>query len=35
LLRPVADSTAQNRIRDLILEAYEEHVGAVREAASA
>ena len=35
LLRPVADSTAQNRIRDLILEAYEEHVGAVAEAASA
>ena len=35
LLRPVVDSTAQNRIRDLILEAYEEHVGAVREAASA
>jgi hypothetical protein len=35
LLRPAVDSTAQNRIRDLILEAYEEHVGAVREAASA
>jgi hypothetical protein len=35
LLRPVIDSTAQNRIRDLILEAYDEHVGAVREAASA
>ena len=29
LLRPVVDSTAQNRIRDLILEAYDEHVGAV------
>ena len=28
LLRPVIDSTAQNRIRDLILEAYGEHVGA-------
>ena len=27
LLRPIADSTAQNRIRDLILEAYAEHVG--------
>ena len=25
LLRPLADSTAQNRIRDLILEAYQEH----------
>jgi hypothetical protein len=25
LLRPVTDSTAQNRIRDLILAAYEEH----------
>jgi hypothetical protein len=25
LLRPAADSTAQNRIRDLILEAYQEH----------
>jgi hypothetical protein len=25
LLRPVADTTAQNRIRDLILEAYAEH----------
>jgi hypothetical protein len=29
LLRPIADSTAQNRIRDLILQAYEEHAGAV------
>ena len=28
LLRPVTDSTASNRIRDLILEAYEEHTGA-------
>jgi hypothetical protein len=27
LLRPAVDSTAQNRIRDLILEAYDEHVG--------
>jgi len=25
LLRPMSDSTAQNRIRDLILAAYEEH----------
>jgi hypothetical protein len=25
LLRPLADSTAQSRIRDLILEAYQEH----------
>jgi hypothetical protein len=25
LLRPLADSTAQNRVRDLILEAYQEH----------
>jgi hypothetical protein len=32
LLRPVIDSTAQNRIRDLILEAYEEHVGAAVQA---
>jgi hypothetical protein len=28
LLRPYTDSTAQNRVRDLILEAYEEHVAA-------
>ena len=27
LLRPTIDSTAQNRIRDLILEAYAEHAG--------
>jgi hypothetical protein len=27
LLRPVEDSTGQNRIRDLILEAYAEHAG--------
>jgi hypothetical protein len=32
LLRPMADSTAQNKIRDLILEAYAEHVGAPVEA---
>ncbi|HXW07278.1 MAG TPA: hypothetical protein VD833_18725 [Vicinamibacterales bacterium] len=25
LLRPVADTTAQNRVRDLILQAYAEH----------
>ena len=32
LLRPVIDSTAQNRVRDLILDAYAEHVGAAVEA---
>ena len=32
LLRPIVDSTAQNRLRDLILEAYAEHVGAAIEA---
>ena len=33
LLRPaVVDSTAQNQLRDLILEAYTEHVGATIEA---
>jgi hypothetical protein len=32
LLRPLADSTAQNKIRDLILEAYAEHAGAPIEA---
>jgi hypothetical protein len=32
LLRPAVDSTAQNRIRDLILEAYAEHAGAAVEA---
>jgi len=32
LLRPIVDSTAQNRIRDLILEAYAEHMGAAIEA---
>jgi len=32
LLRPVVDSTAQNRIRDLVLEAYAEHEAAAVEA---
>lgn len=32
LLRPLEDSTAQNRIRDVILEAYAEHAGAAVEA---
>jgi hypothetical protein len=32
LLRPLVDSTAQNKIRDLILEAYGEQVGAAIEA---
>jgi hypothetical protein len=32
LLRPAVDSTAQNRIRDLILEAYAEYTGAAVEA---
>jgi hypothetical protein len=32
LLRPMADSTAQNQLRDLILQAYTEHVGATIEA---
>jgi len=32
LLRPFTDSTAQNRLRDLILEAYDEHAGAMAEA---
>jgi hypothetical protein len=32
LLRPLVDSTAQNKVRDLILEAYGEHVGAAIEA---
>jgi hypothetical protein len=34
LLRPLVDSTGQNRIRDLILEAYEAHENA-REVATA
>jgi hypothetical protein len=35
LLRPVVDSTAQDRIRDLILEAYAEHeAAAIQESAS-
>jgi hypothetical protein len=29
LLRPYTDSTAHGKVRDLILEAYEEHVAAV------
>jgi len=29
LLRPVADSTASNRLRDLILAAYEDHAAAL------
>jgi hypothetical protein len=28
LLRPIVDSTAQSRLRDLILEAYDEHTAA-------
>ena len=32
LLRPVIDTTAQNRVRDLILDAYAEYVGAAIEA---
>jgi hypothetical protein len=32
LLRPLVDSTGQNRLRDLILEAYVEHAGAMAEA---
>ena len=32
LLRPVIDTTAQNRVRDLILDAYAEHVGTAIEA---
>ena len=32
LLRPALDSTSQNRIRDLILQAYEEYTGAAVEA---
>jgi hypothetical protein len=29
LLRPMADTSAQNRVRDLVLEAYAEHEAAV------
>jgi len=29
LLRPIADSTASNRLRDLILAAYEDHAAAL------
>ncbi len=32
LLRPIDDSTAQSRLRDLILEAYAEHIGDAIEA---
>ena len=32
LLRPIVDSTSQNRIRDLILEAYAEYAGVPVEA---
>ena len=32
LLRPTIDSTGQNRVRDLILEAYAEHAGVPIEA---
>lgn len=32
LLRPAVDSTAQNRLRDLILAAYEEHAAQTLEA---
>ena len=35
LLRPLVDSTAQSRLRDLILEAYEEHVASAKVAATA
>jgi hypothetical protein len=35
LLRPVLDSTAQNGIRDVILEAYDEHAAAQESAPSA
>ena len=33
LLRPLVDSTSQNRLRDLILEAYDEYAGALAETA--
>jgi hypothetical protein len=32
LLRPIADATSQERLRDLILESYKEHEAAVAEA---
>ena len=34
LLRPVADTTAQNRVRDLVLQAYDEHEGEAAAAAA-
>ncbi len=34
LLRPIADTSAQERIRDLVLEAYAEYEGMATEAAS-
>lgn len=33
LLRPVSDASAQERVRDLILDAYKEHEAAVAESA--
>ena len=33
LLRPLVDSTSQTRLRDVILEAYAEHTGALAETA--
>ena len=32
LLRPIVDATSQDRVRDLILEAYKEHEAALAEA---
>jgi hypothetical protein len=32
LLRPIVDSTSQDRLRDIILEAYKEHEAAMAEA---
>jgi hypothetical protein len=32
LLRPIVDSTSQDRLRDIILEAYREHEAAMAEA---
>ena len=34
LLRPIADTAAQNRVRDLVLEAYAEYADTAAEAAS-